>query len=76
MSIMPKWECYRCGCICDEDELEWDEWSEWRPYGETGCYERMAEPYCPECGSKRVDQYFGHDDDDEEDEDDGTDQSA
>jgi hypothetical protein len=37
--------CYDCEC-----EMEVDEWSEKRPYGDTFASERFTTKVCPECG--------------------------
>ena len=61
-----KYRCERCGEIILESDLDWDEWDEHHPYGEGYATEHWAEPCCPFCGSKRVEEYYGEDEEEEE----------
>lgn len=49
-------KCERCGSIFDEDDLDYEEWDEFHPYGEGYVPEHWSEPRCPECGSAMVEE--------------------
>ena len=63
-----RYRCERCGEIFDEDDLDYEEWYEWHPYGEGRVPERWTEPTCPFCGSELIEEYYGDEEDKEEDE--------
>ena len=63
---MSKYKCYHCNCICDEDELAYEEWDEPRgEYWGMPCTEHMTEIRCPSCGSDDIDEYEEEEDEEE-----------